>query len=328
MASPRLKIMITGATGLLGRAVLKEFNTRNLFDAFGTAFSRASGSIAKLDLTDFDAVTAFIEQHRPQAIVHCAAERRPDVAEKDPAGVIKLNVDTTRHLASLCKQRGLFFVYISTDYVFDGARPGIRAEYEVGDATNPLNSYGVSKRDGERAVHDVFAASPDNPDAKYAIVRVPVLYGDTDDWAESAVSVLINVVDAAQAPGAPPAQVDAYSIRYPTYTGDVARALADITQLALVGDGPGAAWPLRDVFHFTSEELWTKYDMCVLFAKLRGQSMANVHAVTQPPPNPTANRPGHVRLSTKKLWTLGIDGKATKFEDYWAKVLTKVKPSL
>ncbi|ORZ40255.1 hypothetical protein BCR44DRAFT_1478980 [Catenaria anguillulae PL171] len=312
--------MVTGATGLLGRAVLAEFNSRNVFDAYGTAFSRASGDIVKLDLTDFAAVTAFVEKNRPNAIIHCAAERRPDVAETNKDATLKLNVETTRHLAQLCKSRNAFFTYISTDYVFDGRKPDPLAQYDVNDTPNPLNAYGESKWAGEQAVRSVF----DGDEAsKYAIVRIPVLYGDCDKNSDSAVNILLDVLEAAQKPGAPKAKVDNVGLRYPTCTGDVARVLADIAMLALVGDGQGVPYPIRGVYHFSSEERFTKYQMIELFAKLQGLSMNNVEPVNVLPPNPTANRPGHVKLSTQCLVPLAVDWRARSFAGYWEKKLGK-----
>jgi S-adenosylmethionine synthetase len=60
---------------------------------------------------------------RPNYIIHCAAERRPDVSEKDPAATLRLNVEATRTLATVAAEIGSWFLYISTDYVFDGSNP-------------------------------------------------------------------------------------------------------------------------------------------------------------------------------------------------------------
>ena len=73
-------------------------------------------------------------------------------------------------------------VYISTDYVFDGTSP----PYQVDDKTNPLNFYGKSKLGGEEAVREV--------DPHAVILRVPVLYGETEYNGESAVNTLLDVV--------------------------------------------------------------------------------------------------------------------------------------
>ena len=67
-----------------------------------------------------------------------------------PIFVLKIwkiyNLDATENLAKICSKHGIFFIYISTDYVFDGKNP----PYQIGDKTNPLNKYGLSKLNGER----------------------------------------------------------------------------------------------------------------------------------------------------------------------------------
>ncbi len=124
---------ITGATGLLGRAILEEFAAAYEGDFVGTGLSRATGKVEKLDLLDRSAVEAFFETKKPKFIIHSAAERKPDVSEKDPKATWTLNVDVTGHLAKLCHENGAWLLYLSTDYVFDGTAP----PYQPGDDTNP-----------------------------------------------------------------------------------------------------------------------------------------------------------------------------------------------
>ncbi|KAG1437671.1 hypothetical protein G6F56_012994 [Rhizopus delemar] len=157
-----MKVIVTGASGLLGRQVVKAFEAAN-YEVVGTAFSRATDKLVKLDLTDADAVKSFIQKEQPNVFVHCAAERRPDVAERDQEGVLRLNVETPKNLATICKSSGVMLIYISTDYVFDGTSP----PYEVEDKPNPLQFYGQTKLDGEIAIRGVY------PEA--VILRVPIL---------------------------------------------------------------------------------------------------------------------------------------------------------
>ncbi|KAJ1531273.1 hypothetical protein HK405_001329 [Cladochytrium tenue] len=117
----------------------------------------------KVDLTDDAATAAAFAAARPAGVVHCAAERRPDVAQSDPELVKRINVEAARRLARLAAAAGAWLVYVSTDYVFDGARP----PYEISDAPRPINFYGVTKLAGEHAVQE------EHPSA--AILRVPVL---------------------------------------------------------------------------------------------------------------------------------------------------------
>ncbi|KNE54447.1 dTDP-4-dehydrorhamnose reductase [Allomyces macrogynus ATCC 38327] len=306
----RVKVLVTGASGLLGRAVMLAFQDperSGTFRAVGAAFSRAEPPLVKVDLTSKKSVVDAFDQVAPQAVIHCAAERRPEVAEKDKDATTKLNVDSTRLLAEICAARGIFLVYISTDYVFDGLKP---SAYDVEDVPNPLNGYGQSKRAGEIAVTEVMTAA--GPNAKYAIMRVPVLYGEVSPTVgnkESAVNILMDVARNASAER--PQAVDDVMPRYPTHVGDVARVLADLTLRATV-----KGELMHGIFHYSAEEQWTKYDMTALFVELLGMTLDHIERITTPSTDVT--RPKHVKLSTKRLRDMGIDVTARSFRGWWA----------
>jgi S-adenosylmethionine synthetase len=92
-------IVVTGASGLLGRQVFKALGADH--DVIGTAYSRCEPPLVKLDLLDELAITSFFTHHKPSFVVHCAVERRPDVASKDQARATRLNAGTTEMLAKL-----------------------------------------------------------------------------------------------------------------------------------------------------------------------------------------------------------------------------------
>ena len=76
-----------------------------------------------MDVTCRPDVTRALESVSPDVVIHAAAERHPDVIEKDPEGAHDLNVGATQHLADECARLGAKLIYISTDYVFDGKNP-------------------------------------------------------------------------------------------------------------------------------------------------------------------------------------------------------------
>jgi S-adenosylmethionine synthetase len=182
MAYPR-RVLITGASGLLGRALMKEFSSSSSFQVLGLAHSRISGNLKKVDLLDFEETRRVVDDFKPHFLIHSAAERRLNVVEKDDVSTKKLNLGTTEFLAKLVEgfNKGLdrpnhFLLYISTDYVFDGTK----APYKPDDQPNPLNKYGKSKLEGEEAVKRC------HPNG--LILRIPVLYGDVEYLGESAVT--------------------------------------------------------------------------------------------------------------------------------------------
>ncbi|KAJ2627816.1 hypothetical protein H4R22_004209 [Coemansia sp. RSA 1290] len=300
MDATKLKIMVTGASGLLGRAVVKEAESRG-HTVIGTAFSRATDKLAKLDLSDEQAVSDFLTKHRPQAIIHCAAEKRPDVAESNQTAVEQLNAQVPGYLAQQAKQLNAFFVYISTDYVFDGTKP----PYQVDDQPNPLNFYGRTKLAGEKAV---LAANK-----QAAILRVPVLYGAAKDPKESAVNVLVDLVrDSSDA------KVDALQARFPTCTDDVARVLVDMTEVSVGSAGEN----ISGIFHFSAKEELTKYQMCQAFAQiLKLKDLNGITPITEKPKEPVATRPDNCQLSTEALEEIGINVSFVPFCQWWTEYL-------
>lgn len=176
-------MLITGASGLLGRAIMKQFSNSDKWEVLGLAHSRATEALKKVDLFDFDETKRVVNDFKPQVLIHAAAERRPDVVENDEETYMKMNVGVTKTLAKAMNELNRdveipkhFMLYISTDYVFDGTSP----PYKPLDEPNPLNKYGKSKLAGEQAMQ-VY-----HPDG--GILRIPILYGNVEYLKESAVT--------------------------------------------------------------------------------------------------------------------------------------------
>ncbi|KAJ2809510.1 hypothetical protein H4R20_000011 [Coemansia guatemalensis] len=297
MGADSIKVVVTGASGLLGRAVLKEVSKRG-YAAIGTAFSRAGAGLERLDLNDTTAVAQFMELHQPQAVIHCAAEVRPDIVERNQAAAEQLNVKASGHLAQLAKDVGAFFVYISSDYVFDGTKP----PYHVGDTPNPLNFYGYTKFAGEQAVRGA--------NSQAAILRLPVLYGVAENPKEGSINTLISLVR-----GTRPASVDNVQPRFPTCTDDVARVLLDMVDMSV---GPKHSL-VEGVFHFSAKEKMTKYEMCKSFASILGVDIQNrITPVNEKPAEPVASRPENSQLSTEALEQIGISVDCVTFYEWWS----------
>lgn len=297
-----VKVAVTGASGVLGSAIYKALKETD-HSTIGLANSRAGEGLVQLDLTDKDVVSKFFQEHKPDWVVHCAAERRPDVAEKDPHGTQRLNAEVPGYLASLAKDLDFSLLYISTDYVFDGTSP----PYGPASRTNPLQLYGESKRDGEIAISSVAGA-------KIVILRVPVLYGPAPQNSDSAVNVLVDVV---QDQSGRQYKMDHYAIRYPTNVEDIAGFLVRAI---------GHRNPLPQVIHYSADEPFTKYEICLVFAKILGLPHDHIIPDANPPTGAGATtRPRDCHLSTTETEELGIEGGLglSLFEEWWANYLKK-----
>ena len=101
----------------------------------GTGHSRCSGDLRNIDIRDKEQVKSLLDEIKPDYVVNCIAIRFPDIVENDPVTTSEINVAFPGYLAELCKERKIFLIHISTDYVFDGEH----WPYHPQDKTNPLN---------------------------------------------------------------------------------------------------------------------------------------------------------------------------------------------
>jgi len=307
-------VLVTGATGLLGREVMEAFS-RAGWVTVGQGYSRAAPpKILKANLENINEIEKLLDEAKPtpQVVVHCAANRSPDQCDKNPEQARKLNVEATRALAQATSSRSILFIYISTDYVFPGTEG--EAPYEASSSTKPTNLYGEMKRDGEivtlEATHDSGLG---------VILRVPVLYGPTKNNSESAVNVLLDMVYKAQDPNSV-IKMDDWAQRYPTNTEDVARVCKDIAEKYLQEKDQISSLPR--ILQFSSEDQMTKYEICEKLAQILGVPLPGMVRNKQGnDPNATVQRPFNTKLSTKELRELGIDVWTQDFIAWWRRQL-------
>jgi len=156
----RNMILLTGGNGQLGTEL------RHLLDEKGLNY--VSTDAQEMDITDEKATLAFIQELKPTVIYHCAAYTAVDKAEDEGKELDeKINVNGTENVAKAAKVVGAKFVYISTDYVFDGTKK--EGVYKETDTPNPQNEYGRTKLLGEQAVKDLLD--------EYFIIRTSWVFG-------------------------------------------------------------------------------------------------------------------------------------------------------
>ncbi|CAH1778051.1 unnamed protein product [Owenia fusiformis] len=284
------RVLITGASGLLGRAIFREFTALQSWETLGLAFSRCGANLKKVDLTKEAEVVAVIQDFKPNVIIHSAAERRPDVVEKQEDKTKALNVTATQTICREAAKVGAFVMYLSTDYVFDGTSP----PHKVTDEPNPLNKYGISKLEGEKTVRE---ASADN-----IVLRVPILYGTIESLSESAVTILFKQVRDTSTP----CKMDDLLRRFPTHCDDVAFVIRQLAEKRMQDPS------LTGVFHWSGDENMTKYDMSLVMGEIFGISTNHIEADKNPPKG--APRPENAQLDPSRLEHLGI-GKRTAFRN-------------
>lgn len=155
-----MKALITGANGQLGQEMQKYLEELDIsYTAYGSS---------ELNILEEEKVSQTIQADDPTVVFHCAAYTAVDKAEDE--GKKKnwaVNVDGTKNVAEACKAADIPFVYISTDYVFDGTSPDM---YSVNDQPNPINEYGKAKLAGEQVVQETLE--------DYYIIRTSWVFGE------------------------------------------------------------------------------------------------------------------------------------------------------
>ncbi len=152
-----MRILVTGAKGMLGTALLPVLSRNHT--AWGI-------DVQDCDICDAAAVSAYLRSHPPDLLIHLAAYTNVDACEANPQIAEETNAFGTRNLAAACAEIGAAMLYVSTDYVFDGTREGAYGEE---DAPRPINVYGRSKWMGEQHVRSILK--------RFYIVRASWLYG-------------------------------------------------------------------------------------------------------------------------------------------------------
>lgn len=217
-------LLITGATGTLGRAFDRVCQVRGL--------DRRLTTRAELDIGSAPSVAALLDQAQPWAVINTAGYVRVDDAEREPELCRRENTDGAIFLATACAERGLPFVTFSSDLVFDGAKG---EPYEERDQTAPLNVYGQSKADAEVGV---LAAHP-----AALVLRTSAFFGPWDQY--NFVTLALRELQA----GRPFIAADDTVIS-PTYVPDLANAALD-----LLIDGEAGLWHLANPGALTWLEL-------------------------------------------------------------------------
>lgn len=280
-----MRVLLTGASGLLGRAIASRLSARGDIELTQAAFSRIKPPAVKVDLTDDASMASLFDLARPDFVIHAAAERRPDLVDGKPTEAAALNVQATENIARACAEKRAFLLYISTDYVFDGRNP----PYSPDSPVNPLNEYGRQKLEGERRIMAIL------PEGRYAILRLPILYGRVERLGESAVTELAAHLATAKTAAGAPRSIEHWAKRYPLHVDDAAAAIENIL------DASPAL--LNPIYQLSGRETLTKYEMVLVMAEALGLD----HSLIFPDPSPPkgAPRPQDCRMDTGLLEDMG-----------------------
>ena len=262
-----MKYFITGVSGQLGHDIVEELKSRNYND-----YLAPTG--AELDITDKEKVLKVISEYNPDVIFHCAAYTAVDKAEEEKDKCYNVNVNGTKNIVEAAKEVGAKVVYISTDYVFDGTKEGI---YEPNDPTNPINQYGYTKLEGEKAALEL-----DNS----LVVRISWVFGINGN---NFIKTMLRLSETKTE-----LNVVSDQIGSPTYTYDLAKLLIDMALNNKSG-----------IYHATNEEYCSWYEFAKYIFEVNGKDMKVNPILTKDYPT-AAKRPLNSKMDKSKLEEDGL----------------------
>lgn len=263
-----MKIFVTGYTGQLGYDVVREGMKRG-FEMHGVGSQN-------LDITKKHDVYNYVEKVTPDVIIHCAAYTAVDKAEDDKESCWNVNVEGTTYLAEAAKQVKAKFIYISTDYVFDGEGDTPFTEM---DKPKPVGYYGLTKYEGEKVVQNLLD--------EFFIIRISWVFGINGNNFIKTVLRLSEMRDELN--------VVADQFGSPTYTFDLARLVIDMIQTEQYG-----------IYHATNEGYCNWAEFATEIFKQANKSV-KVNAITTEEYPTRAVRPKNSRMSKQKLTDNGFE---------------------
>ena len=284
-----MRLYVDGVCGQLGHDVVNEALSRghqvcgsDIQPAYAGIMDGSpvcSCSYRQLDITDKDAVERTIKELKPDAIIHCAAWTAVDAAEEEEnkAKVYAINALGTRYIAEAANAVDAKMIYISTDYVFDGK--GTNPWTPDDKSFDPLNYYGETKLEGERAVCELLK--------KFFIVRIAWVFGRGKNF----IKTMINVGKTHDT-----VRVVNDQIGTPTYTVDLARLLVDMVETEKYG-----------FYHATNEGGYISWaDLAEESYRVAGMNTKVVRVSTAEYGLSVAARPFNSRLDKSKLIEAGF----------------------
>lgn len=263
-----MKILITGANGMLAKAVKERFKEEELLLT----------DVEELDITDLEKVEEFVSNYSPDVIINCAAYTAVDKAEEQLELARKINCDGPRNLAIAANKNHSVLIHVSTDYVFGGDL-SLDEIYQEEDSKAPVTAYGITKLEGEEAIKE--------NTAEYYIFRTAWLYGDGNNFVRTMLKLgrekerLTVVADQHGSP---------------TYSVDLAEIMAQAIEKKIP----------YGIYHTTNLGFTTWYEFTKEIFR-QADITCDVVPVTSEEFVRPAKRPKNSKMSKDKILTAGIE---------------------
>lgn len=265
-----MKILITGANGFLGYYLVEQLLQKN-YSVIATGrgecrlpfFHHTKFEYHAMDFTDPFSIHDVFEKITPDVVIHAGAMSKPDECELNQMQAYLVNVEGTVQLLINAAEIKSFFVFVSTDFVFDGER-GMYSEHDV---PNPVSYYGRTKLEAEEAVKEY--------EYEWAIARTVLVYGKNHSGHNNILKIVKEKLEKSEEYNVVDDQ-----IRTPTYVEDLAKGIVAIIEKKATG-----------IFHLSGKDVLTPYQMAIKTAELLRLDDSIIKRVTAASFTQPAKRP-------------------------------------
>lgn len=236
-----MKILITGANGLLGQKLISALEHDTSVHIIATAnrpliVNLNRGEFQKLDISIKEQVDRVLKAVKPEVVINTAAMTNVDQCETEQEACWKTNVTAVQYLVEACKKIDAHFIHLSTDFIFDGTLGPL----DESALPNPVNFYGESKLESERIVEQANISS--------CIIRTVLVYGITSEMSRSNIVLWVKKSLEEQKS----IQVVNDQWRTPTLAEDLA-----------IGCVLAAKQKATGVFHISGKDFLSPYDIAI-----------------------------------------------------------------
>ena len=280
------KILVTGSAGLIGTQIVKDLldNHKQVYSCYNKTKPKL-GIITHLDLTKKDDIVNTMNRIKPDVVIHLGAMTDVELCETETELAKKINTDATEILALESEKYNTFFVYMSTDYVFDG-KVGMKKE---NDKTNPINFYGKSKLDGERVFKKITTPN--------VIVRTSTPFGIHSKKISFPIWVKKNLELKKEI------SVVVNQYTSPSYVPNISKMIIEIMERKITG-----------IIHLAGATKISRYDFAVQICKIINANKQFLKLIKMDQMDWKAQRPADSSLSVSKANKI-LKNKPEKIED-------------
>jgi dTDP-4-dehydrorhamnose reductase len=267
------KILVIGSSGLVGGRLMELGD--GLYEMFGTCNSHEQklDNVSKLDVRDRNDVFNLMEKIKPDCVIDTHSLSNVDYCETHAVEAWQVNVEGSKNIAEACRNFGCKYIFMSTDYVFDGRKK----EYTEKDKPRPLSYYAKTKFIAEQMLYAL--------DLNYAVVRPAVIYGKGGMNKVSFPMWLMNELRAGRS-----ARIVTDQYENPTFADVLVKQMFGLYERDETG-----------LFNATGSNCLSRMEFALEIASVFGLDKDLLQPVTTPELNQIAHRPVRVNLVTDKI---------------------------